>query len=207
MPAVPEIVEIWKVALPTVRNGVTGVGVWAALNAAIPLTVENGQFVVGLEYRDQELAGHLRLPQTRTLIEQTVSKLWGSDIALRVIDGPTLAEWETTKRRDEEARRLQDQAMARAKSQVEARSNWETVYEQLGRVFAATANKSMPQNRARFYNEALDIVVAARKSQPFNDELSERNFARCIERVGQYADVPSAIVAMHVLERLGELNK
>lgn len=207
MPAVPEIVEIWKVALPTVRNGVTGVGVWAALNAAIPLTVENGQFVVGLEYSDQELAGHLRLPQTRTLIEQTVSKLWGSEIALRVIDGPTLAEWETTKRRDEEGRRLQDQAMARAKSQVEARSNWETVYEQLGRVFAATANKSMPQNRARFYNEALDIVVVARKNQPFNDELSERNFARCIERVGQYADVPSAIVAMHVLERLGELNK
>lgn len=200
----PEIAEVWKEALPTIKGGVTGVGVWAALNAAKPLVVEGGQLVLGLDHGDQELAGHLRLPQTKLLIETTMSKLWGSHITVRVIDGPSLADWETAKRRDDEARRLQDQALARARAQVASRSNWEGVYEELSRVFAATPNKSLPQNRARFYQQALKMVVEARKNQPDLDELSERNFARCLERVSQYSEIPSAVVAMHVLEQLGE---
>ena len=37
------------------------------------------------------------------------------------------------------------------------------------------------------------------------DDLAERNFARCVERVAQYADVPSTLVASHVLLRVGDL--
>jgi hypothetical protein len=113
-----------------------------------------------------------------------------------------MAEWETTKRRDEEARRLQDQAVARARAQSSAWTNWEGVYEQLGRLFASTPNKSLPQNRAKFYREALKVMLDAKRNQPGGDELSERNFARCIERVSQYSEIPSAVVAMHVLEQL-----
>lgn len=201
-----ELAAIWKENLPAVKQGVTGMGVWAALNAAIPLTVEDGQLVIGLEHNDQELAGHLRLAQTRNLIETSMAKALGSSVTLRVIDGPTLSDWENTKRRDQEARRLQEQAVAKARAQVEARTNWETVYEQLGRIYSQTHNKSLPQNRAKFYQEALGIVVESRKNQPNQDELSERNFARCIERVAQYSEVPSTIVATHVLEKLGELS-
>lgn len=202
----PELAAIWKEALPTVKNGVTGVGVWAALNAAKPLVVEDGVLVIGLEHKDVELAGHLRLPQTRNLIESTLSRMYGESITLRVIEGPSLEDWENTKRRDAEARRLQEQALAKAKASIDSRSNWDSVYEQLGRVYAQTANKSLPQNRARFYKEAIDIVSEARRNQTGNDDLTERNFARCIERVSQYSEIPSAVVAMHVLQRLGEIQ-
>lgn len=202
----PEVAEIWKEALPTVKQGVTGVGVWAALNAAKALTVEDGALILGLDHRDVELAGHLRLPQTRNLIESTVSRLMGESVTLRVIDGPGLEDWEIAKRRDIEARRLQEQALAKAKASIDSRSNWDTVYEQLGRVFAQTPNKSLPQNRARFYKEAIAIVAAARKGQAAKDDMTERNFARCIERVAQYSEVPSAVVAVHILQELGEIE-
>lgn len=202
----PEIAEVWKEALPVVKNGVTGMGVWAALNAARPIAMEEGAFIVGLEARDLELAGHLRLPATRNLIEQTMTRLLSQPVTLRVIDGPTYADWETTKRRDAEAKRLQEQAVAKARAQVEARSSWETVYEQLGRLYASIPNKSLPQNRAKFYQQGIDVVVEARRENSQNDELSERNFARCLERLSQYSEIPSAIVAMHVLQKLGEIQ-
>lgn len=202
----PDVAEIWKDALPTVKQGVTGVGVWAALNAAKALTIEQGTLVLGLEHRDVELAGHLRLPQTRNLIESTVSRILGETVALRVIEGPSMDDWETAKRRDAEARRLQENALAKAKASIDSRSNWDSVYEQLGRVYAQTPNKSLPQNRARFYRDAIAIVSEARKSQASTDDLTERNFARCIERVAQYSEVPSAVVAMHVLQNLGEIE-
>lgn len=202
----PEIAEVWKEALPAVKQSVTGVGVWAALNAAKPLAVEEGVFVLGLDHRDVELAGHLRLPQTKNLIEATVARLLGAPVTVRVIDGASLEDWETTKRRDAEAKRLQEQALAKAKATIESKSNWDSTYEQLARLFAQTANKSLPQNRARFYHEALNLVVEARRQQASRDEQTERNFARCIERVSQYSEVPSAIVAIHVLQRLGEIE-
>jgi len=38
---------------------------------------------------------------------------------------------------------------------------------------------------------------------PIVDDLGERNYARCIERIATYAEMPSTLVAMHVMERRG----
>jgi predicted secreted Zn-dependent protease len=67
------------------------------------------------------------------------------------------------------------------------------------------ANKSLPQNKARFFEEAVELVAEARKEQTTFDDAGERNFARCIERLAQYSDVPSTLVARTVMERSGEI--
>jgi hypothetical protein len=201
---VADIQEVWKVVLPELRKAVTGVGVWAALNSCRPLLVEDDILVIGLPHESSELGGHLRLAHTKHLIETMVSEKYGSKLTLRVIDGTAMTDWETVKRRDIEARRLQDQALEKARLEMAARSTWDSVYEQLGRTYAAISNKSLPQNRARFFREAVALVVEARKANLAKDELGERNFARCIERVAQYSDVPSTVVAMHILGETGE---
>ncbi len=199
-----DLAQTWSSALPEVRNGVTGVGVWTALNSCVPVVLENGTLVIGLPHEATELAGHLKLANTKALIERVMSAKLGETVTLRVIEGITPQDWETIKRRDVESQKLQDLALARAKAEMEARSSWETVYEQIGRKYAAISNKSMPQSRAMFYREALEIVVQARKSQNHHDELSERNFARCIERVSQFSEVPSVLVALDVMSMTGE---
>jgi len=200
----PDFAAAWESSLPEIRNGVTGVGVWTALNSAIPVAWEDGTFVIGLPLESSDLAGHLKLANTKITIERAMSLALGEQITLRVIEGATLADWETAKRRDIESQRLQEQALARAKAEMEARSNWETIYDQIGRKFAAISNKSMPQSRAMFYREAVEIMVEARRSQTHHDELSERNYARCLERVSQYSEVPSVLVALAVMDRTGE---
>ncbi|MFN3729510.1 MAG: hypothetical protein ACK4XJ_07345 [Fimbriimonadaceae bacterium] len=195
---------IWAEALPEVRKQVTGVGTWAAVNGCVPIALEDDTFVVGLSHSEMELAGHLRMPHTKRVIETIVSQKAGRVVSLRVIDGTTDQDWEAAKRRDAESVRLQRMAMDKAKQEVAARSTWEGTYEQLNRAYSAIPNKSMPQNRARFYKEAIKIVSEARKAHGGNDDLSERNFARCIERVAQYSDVPSSLVALDVLRAVGE---
>lgn len=200
----PELAEVWAEVLPDIRKGVTGVGVWTALNAAKPIALDEGVLVLGLPHAESELAGHLRMAQTRRLIESQVGGQYGQPLTLRVIDGTTEGDWASEKVKDAEKRRLQDQAYQRAKAQVQAGVSWEGVYEQLSRKFAETPNRSLPQNRARFFLEAIDVIVHAVRETPVNDELAERNFARCLERVSQYSEVPSTLVALKVLEKTFE---
>jgi hypothetical protein len=201
----PDMAELWKETLPLVKQGVTGVGVWTALNACRPVVLEDNVLVLGLPHEDGELAGHLKMPQTARLIEQTASKVAGSSIKVRVIDGLAVEDWEKVKRRDVESARLQEQAMQKARVEHEARASWDGVYEQLGRKYASMLNKSLPQNRAKFLKESIATLADIRKAQGSGDEYGERNFARCIERVAQYGEVPSGWVALQVLERAGEL--
>lgn len=201
----PEIVEVWNEALPAIRNGVTGVGVWTALNLAKPITIESGTLVLGLPHSEMELSGHLKMAMTKRLIESTISGLLRTPVVLRVIDGTEQADWEIEKRRDAEKKRLTEQSMAKERAQLTARSNWEHIYEQLSRRFAAVSNKSLPQNKARFFEEAVAMLAEARRDQTTWDDLGERNFARCLERLAQYSDVPSTIVASLVLQKAGEL--
>ncbi len=200
-----QVAEVWAQALPTIRQGVTGVGVWTALNSCTPLAIEDGFVVLGLGSQEFELAGHLRIPQTKKLIESEIAQRVGSPVTLRVVEGTNAEAWERAKRRDLESRRLQDAAQAKLRAEISSRTNWESVYESLSRRYAAISNKSLPTNRARFFDEAIAILVEARRNQESHDELAERNFARCIERVATYTELPSALVAHYALKAAGEL--
>ena len=196
---------LWSQALPTIQNAITGRGVWAALNAAKPVAMEEGILVIGLPHEDSQLAAHLRLPQNQRIIEHLVSKTNQKMTRVRIIDGITEQDYEIVKRRDAERRRLQEQEINKMRAEMEARTSWDSVYEQLSRRWSAVGNKSLPQNRARFFEEAVEIVAEARKEMQTSDDMSERNFARCLERVAQYVEMPSILVATHVLQRAGEL--
>lgn len=201
MEAMVDVQAVWAEILPDVKNGVTGVGVWTALNVAKPLVLEEGILVVGVPAGDTDLAGHLRVVQTKRLIEQAFGAKIDQRVEVRVIAGQTVQDWETEKRRDAEKRRLQEQALMRARAEAAAGKSWETIYEQLSRKYAATPSRSLPQNRAKFFLEAVDIVAEALLETPINDDLAERNYARCLERIATYCELPSAYVAIRVLER------
>ena len=99
-----EIRAVWNEALPDMMRQVTGMGVWTALKSATPITFDEGFLVLGLEGRDQELAGHLRLPQPKRVIEDTVGRFLNEKVTCRIIQGVTAEDWETEKKRDLERR-------------------------------------------------------------------------------------------------------
>lgn len=197
----PNIAEVWQGALPEIRDRVTGVGLWTALNACHVIVHEDSVLVIGLPHSENELAGHLRLPAARKAIEEVMTKALSESISVRVIEGETEEDWQTTKEKDAVRRRLQEKALERARAEVAGKSSWEGLYEKLSRRFAETPQRSLPQNRAKFFLDAVDIVADALIETPIADDMAERNFARCIERIAQYSEIPSALVATKVLEK------
>lgn len=197
--------ELWEKIVPKVREGVTGIGVWTALKSCVPIALEEGILVLGVPSGASELGGHLRMPATSRLIEQLATVSTGSVVKVRIIDGTTEQDWELTKRRDAERRRMQEAEMTKMRAQLEARTSWDSIYEKLSREFASTPNRSLPQARARFLDAAISIVVDARRELAGVEDQNERNFARCIERVAQYTEIPSALVALEVLRRSEEI--
>jgi hypothetical protein len=188
-----------------VTQQVTGRGVWAALNAVVPILLDDTVLVLGISPRDSELAGHLRIPSTKRLMDMAVAKVLGGTATVRIIDGTTSADYEVVKKRDAERRRMQEAELTKMRAEMSARTSWDSVYEQLARRYAAVNNRSLPQNRARFFEEAVALIAEARQSQETWDDMGERNFARCLERVAQYVEIPSTIVAHQVLLKAGEL--
>lgn len=199
-----DLAETWREVLPEVRKGVTGVGVWQALNACRPITLDEGTLVMGVPFEVSELAGHLRIPLTKRLIEQHMGSKLGREVVLRVIEGLELDDWLTVKRRDEEAKRLQRQAMEKVRQEASARASWEATFDALARKHASIPNKSLPQNRAKFFHEAVALIAETWREMPKDDELAERNYARCLERVAQYTELPSTFVALKVMELVSE---
>ena len=191
-----ELAEVWKQALPKMMEGVTGVGVWTALKTSVPITVEDGMVILGVPSGQTELGGHLKIPSTIRVVETVMSSALGAPVRLRVIDGTTPDDFAMVKRRDAERRRMQDAQLEKERAQLSSKSNWDTVYVQ---------NRSLPQNRARFFDEACAIVAEARRSVSNFDDMGERNFARCLERIAQYCEVPSTLVALEVLKRAEEI--
>src|ERR1700733_14619943 len=109
----PGPADIWKDALPQIMQGVSGRGAWAAVNAVRPIALEEDEIVVGIPHGDSELAGHLRLPQTKRIMEVAVSQIMGKQMNVRLIDGTTAEDYELSKRRDVERRRLQEAEMTK----------------------------------------------------------------------------------------------
>lgn len=195
------VVELWKEALPEIRDGVTGVGVWTALNACKPIVLEDGTLVLGLGHDDSELIGHLRLPRTLQVIETVIGRELKAKVSLRVISGVDQEDWENEKRGDIEREKLQASTHKRVAAETAARKTWDGLYEQLGKRFNEMSNRTLPQTRARYFLDAVEILADALIETPVADELEERSFARCIERVSQYSEMPSTLVALKVLEK------
>jgi hypothetical protein len=145
-----DAVAIWQGTLPEVMNNVTGRGVWAALNAVRPIALDDNTLVLGLPSSDAELAGHLRLPQTSRVIETFASRFSNLPIRVRIIDGTTSEDYDRAKRRDVERKRLQEAEFTKMRAELEARTSWDTVYDQISRKFAAIPNKSLAQTELVF---------------------------------------------------------
>ncbi|MCW5946572.1 MAG: hypothetical protein KIT74_06030 [Fimbriimonadales bacterium] len=199
-----DIYDAWNASLEDIKNRVTGVGVWTALNVAIPITVEDGQLVIGFRQQDQDLIGHLKTPGTQRIIEEEMQKRLKEKVKVFLLNGVTINDWEAFKRIKAEATKTKTKEFERTRRDTEAARQWDGVYDNLSRIYSAISNKNLPQQRARFMAQAIDLVARQVSSQEL-DEFGERNLARCLERISQYCEVPPPLIALRVLEKAGQI--
>lgn len=194
-----EMQQAWSAIRERVKQKVSGPTLYRALDALQLVTIEGETVVLGLPHESYSLVGHLNAPTVRKWIDQFIEEAYAFRPQVVIIEGITLQDWQLHLRKQEELRRLSDQGARKREAETRVYTNWEAVYEQVGRKFAETPGRSLASNRARYLNEMIAFVRDALTRLPVESEADERQLNRIIERIANNVDAPAAVVAWLIL--------
>lgn len=187
-----------------------------AMRTAVPIALEDDLLVVGIEGKDQYLAGHLETPANRHRIAAVLKEISSRDVEFRMIEGSTREDWDFVKRA--ETRRAQaappppptPTATARtaqagaepARPMAPQVTVWELLGRKIQNTWQGTSLRQHPLVRAEFLMKCVNWIVetsneATDEGQP--RDVIHREQGRAIERVAQLLEVPTTVIAMEVI--------
>ena len=148
-------------------------GVADAMEAVIPITLDENTFVCGLAPRDYPLSSHLNADQVRNTIENILRQASRRNIRFELIEGTSLTDWEAIRERQ---RRAHAAVIAMAEQKIEEH-HFEDVLNQivseLRSRITAVRDRTLPQVRAQLMLELVpqlsdteDMLFADQQTQP-----------------------------------------
>jgi hypothetical protein len=175
-------------------------GVADAMEAAIPITLDDDTFVCGLAPRDYPLSGHLNADQVRNTVENILRQASRRQIRFEIIEGTTLADWDAIKERQ---RRAHTAVIAMAEKKLEEH-HFEDVLNQivseLRQRITAVRDRALPQVRAELIlqivpqlSDAEEMLFAEQKTHD-----RRRAMARAIDRIAGFLEVQPLMLAIEI---------
>ena len=198
-----EASKLWLEAVERVKDQTLAPTLWEALEMGHGIDHEGEIFVIGFTSSDAPMGGYLRSSEHKSVIEKVLSQLLGGPTQIKIIEGTNQADYEVFKQREQIAENTRRVASDRKRVERAAESAWEQVSEQCSRKYANTPLRQMPQVRAQFFFEAVQILSDAMDQiHPDGkiDEIGHRALGRVLEKVATLADVPSALVGMELIK-------
>ena len=200
---------LWANCVDRLKDRINNRSFWEALEATRAITIENDSLIIGIDPENFNRSTHIQQVTTLNTVHRTIQEVFGHPLRLTLIEGTTPADWEAHKARGARVAASKQAAPEAFTTAPTAKSNtWESVYEQLSRLFAQSSYRGLPQGKARYANEALYLLVEAmEKMLPENpDDHTERNLARAIDRIATSSEISASVVAFE-LERLRAWRK
>jgi hypothetical protein len=172
-----------------------------ALAAAVPIALDGDTFVVGLATRDYMMATSITSPIVKNTVENILRQAAGRVIAVEVIEGTTLTDWE-----EMHDRRQKAQAALLAMAEQKAGDHhFDDVLNQIvGEIrhrISQVHDRPLPQVRAGL---VLDVAPSLSDAEDmlFGDEghsrETRRAMARVIDRVANFLEVPPVMLALEI---------
>ncbi len=198
---------VWATCVNRLKDKVNNRSFWEAIENTKAVAVDGDNLIIGLEADNSYYAGVINQGALQHTIASTIKEVFGRDFKFRLIDGVTIADWNSTKEREERA------AAARAAAATQPTqprtpssaysADWDGVYENVSRIYHETPNRTFAQGKARYASEALYALAQAMETvYPENpDDATERSLSRILDRIAQNSDLPVVMLAFE-LERL-----
>lgn len=198
--AAPNAQELWSQAVPAIKDRVNHRSLWETCEKTVGLAIDEDTLILGLNPRFFNQAGHMNVSEHRNAIELTLSKLAGRPLTFRIIEGDTPDDWALTQKRDARVSAMREANYDRRDKQEAESQSWDSLMDYIARTYSGTHMRSMPQNRAKFFRDALRVVAdTMEKLYTANpDENTERHLARIIEKLAHSADLPATYVALEL---------
>ncbi len=207
---VENVQKVWLEVVEIVKHRTVHPNFWRALEISCGVTVEGDLFVVGFPPAHIPMASLLTSADHQNVIEKALEEITGEKYRLKIIEGTTLSDWALTKRREAAAEAARRAAEERRRVEVSAVRTWDGVSEQVSRKYASYPLRQLPQSRARYLREAIEIISDGMDElmNPENkDELAERALARVIEKVATLVEIPGPLVAFELFKYRESLGK
>jgi cell division protein YceG involved in septum cleavage len=178
------------------------------MEIAQPITMENGWFVVGFPAGSYHMSGNLTTGDHQNAIERAILQFTNTKLKLRIIEGDTIDDWQHVKFKDQHIARLRAEKATQREKESEISQAWDNLLEQISRRYATASYRQLPQGKARYVREIMQLISATMDdlmpTGEETDDISERALARALEKVGQLADIPSPFIALELMRMRGE---
>ena len=184
-----------------------------AMQAAVPIKLEEDLLVVGLIGANQHLSGHLHTAANRNAVLNALEMVVGRRLDYRLIQGTTTGDWEAVQQSEavlagRDAHEAGTAAEAAPRPTVSADKLWDDLVQKIHRGYQSLPSRQLPQVRARYLMqvlpELLQTEARVRELTPGSAETAARGLARAIERLSGIVELGPTQVALE-LERLRRL--
>ncbi len=194
---------LWANCVERLKDRINNRSFWEALEQTRPITIENDTLIIGMELTNFNLVSSIQQSAHLNATLNVIKDVFGQPLQMRIIEGATLADWETVKANDSRVAAVKQAASTRQVGEAKQTTGWEGLLESLTRLYNDAPLRSLPQGKARYANEALYLICesmdALYTSNP--DEQAERTLARVLDRVASSSEIPAPVLAFE-LERL-----
>ncbi len=198
-----DLQKLWQEVNEAIRRGPVNRGLWDAAARAVPIAIENGTLILGLDPADARYAGYLETSANRARIQEILLARTGHRLDIRVIEGTTKEDWERVKQLDRLSEMRAETHVAEREARRAAARVWEDVNDELLKLFTAAGLRRYPLTLARLFAKALGMVyeaeVKARETDPEASEFHERELNRLCDKLATYCDLPPTVVAVEYL--------
>jgi hypothetical protein len=178
-------------------------GVADAMEAVVPITLDDNTFVCGLAPRDFPLSGHLHADQVRNTIENILRQASRRSIRFELIEGTSRSDWDAIKERQQRAHAA---VVAIAEKKMDEHHFEDVLVQIVGELRAritAYRDRTLPQVRAELLLQIVPQLADAEEMLFAEQESHDRRrmMARAIDRVASFLEVPPLTLALEI-ERL-----
>lgn len=175
-------------------------GVADAMEAVVPIALDEDTFVCGLASKDYVLSSHLVADQVKNTIENILRQAAGRHIHFELIEGINLADWEDIK---DKRTKAQEAVIAMAKQHEEAHHVDDVLNQIVSEIrhrVTSTRDRVLPQVRAGILLDMVPQLSDAEEMLFSSGDTHDgrRAMARAIDRIAAFLEVTPFELAIEI---------
>ncbi len=206
-----DLKEFWGQVIEKVKEGDINLSLWEALEAGIPLIIEDDKLVIGFTPANMKHSGYLSNPGNAATIRRAVEAVAGKRLQIELIEGDTIASWEGVKERAAAAATHTERTAQVSIQHKGAAARWQELAQQIRELYYDIGGREQPLSHARFLIKAIPLIAETedemRAEDPQGEELHERELDRIFDRIASLCGMPGGLVALEYLRYKGSRKK
>ncbi len=204
--------ELWKKMKPLIRERMTFTpDAWRSVEAAVPITLEETTFVLGLSPEEENLRPYLETQTMTALIREILLELTGKEMSVLIIPGTTEEDWKRYKSRQEYIKRLATQTVETTVRQEREHRDWMWLTNQIAQSHAHLPHRQYDFVKAQFLldwsNKIADFVEEFLSSNPERKEEVAKELERVCQRLAGMLNTSAVVVGLEIERAIRERKR